>query len=438
MLNRPDTAVMVIPAIEPYPSERETDVALRDGSTVHVRPVRPDDRLAIREFLDELSPDSIGFRFFGAPDLDWVTNWSVDVDYAARFALVVESGAPHKVIAHAAYVGINSERAEVAFMVADQWQGHGIATILLAHLANVAEQHGITTFVAEVLPVNHKMVDVFRESGFPIKLRPTRDALHVELPTSLSPAALARFEERERTAAVAAVRSFLAPHSVAVIGASRRRGTVGGELLHNLLAGEFTGAVYAVNPHAEVVQSLPAYRSITDVPSAVELAVVVVAAEFVLQAARECATAGVRALLVISAGFGESGTEGVVRQRELVRICRDAGMRIVGPNCLGVLNTAPDVQLNATFAPSPATAGRVGFMSQSGASGSPSSRPPAGAASDSLHSCRSATRPISRVTTCSSTGSRTRPPTSACCTWNPSATLGSSPVWRPGSPAASR
>jgi acetyl coenzyme A synthetase (ADP forming)-like protein len=352
-----------------YPRDREADIVLRDGSTVHVRPVRADDGPAIRTFLEALSPESIGFRFFGRPDLDWVTNWSVDVDYADRFALVVEGGSPRTLLAHAAYIRQDGKAAEVAFMVADAWQGRGISTILLAHLAEVAEQHGIPTFTAEVLPANHRMIDVFRQSGFPIEMRSTPDAIAIELPTSLSDDAIERFEERERIAAVAAVRSFLEPRSVAVIGASRRRGTIGGEILHNLIIGGFEGPVYAINDHADVVQSLPAYDSVAKIPDQVELAVIAVPAEQVIEVARECAAAGVRALLVISAGFAEAGEEGARRQRELMDVCREAGIRIVGPNCLGALNTAPGVRLNATFAPSAAVPGRVGFMSQSGGLG---------------------------------------------------------------------
>jgi acetyl coenzyme A synthetase (ADP forming)-like protein len=352
-----------------YPREREADVVLRDGSTVHVRPVRAADEAAIRTFLDAISPDSIAFRFFGIPDLNWVTAWSVDIDYADRFALVAESGSPREIVAHAAYIREDSERAEVAFLVADAWQGRGISTILLAHLAGLAAEHGITTFTAQVLPANHRMIEVFRESGFPVDLHSTPDAIEIEFPTSLSQDALARFEERERTAAVAAVKSVLEPRSVAVIGASRRRGTVGAEILHNLLAAEFNGPVYAVNEQADVVQSLPAYRSVADIPGDVELAVVVVPAERVVGVARECAAAGVRALLVISSGFAETGEEGTGRQRELLDVCRDAGIRIVGPNCLGALNTAPDVRLNATFAPHAAVPGHVGFMSQTGGLG---------------------------------------------------------------------
>ncbi|MBV9335659.1 MAG: GNAT family N-acetyltransferase, partial [Solirubrobacterales bacterium] len=352
-----------------YPWEREADVVLRDGATVHVRPVCTDDGPAIRKFLEALSPESIGFRFFGQPNLDWATSWSVNVDYASRFALLAEGGTPQGILAHAAFVRIDANRAEVAFMVADQWQGLGIPTILPAHLAEVAQQHGISTFVADVLPQNHRMIDVFRESGFPAEVRSLPDALEVELPTSLAPDGIARFEERERIGAVAAVRSFLEPKSVAVIGASRRRGTVGGEILHNLLAAGFNRPVYAVNNQADLVQSLTAHRSIRDVPEPVELAVVAVPAEAVVAAARECADGGVRALLVISSGFAESGIDGARRQRDLVEVCRAAGVRVVGPNCLGTLNTSPEVRLNATFAPPAVAPGGVGFMSQSGGLG---------------------------------------------------------------------
>jgi acetate---CoA ligase (ADP-forming) len=368
----PNTPVpMSIPAAAsvPYPSEREVDVALRDGSTIHIRPVRAADKGAIRAFLLGVSRDSIGFRFFGAADLNWVTAWSLDVDYADRFGLVAETGTPGQIVAHASYVRIDEHRAEVAFLVADAWQGRGISTIMLAHLAAVADARGITTFTAQVLPVNHRMIEVFRESGFPIDRHTTRDAIEIELPTSLSPAAIERFEERERTAAVAAVGRFLAPHSVAVVGASRRRGTIGGEILHNLIAGGFTGRVYPVNPHADTLQGLTAYRTVEQIPESVDLAVVVVPAAGVADVARQCADAGVRALLVISAGFGETGAEGGARQRELLAVCRASGMRLIGPNCLGVLNTAPHVSLNATFAAHPAPPGNVGFLSQSGGIG---------------------------------------------------------------------
>ncbi len=126
-----------------YPTEREADIALRDGSTARVRPVRANDGPAIRAFLAALSPDSIVFRFFGMPNLEWVISWPVDVDYSDRFALVAETGDPPRIVAHAAYVRGVGARAEVAFLVADELQGQGISTTLLAHLAAVAERNGI-------------------------------------------------------------------------------------------------------------------------------------------------------------------------------------------------------------------------------------------------------------------------------------------------------
>ncbi len=352
-----------------YPREREVDIILRDGSTLHVRPVCTQDAQAIRAFLEAVSRDSISFRFFGIPDLDWVTNWAVDVDYADRYALVAETGSPARIVAHAAYIRSAPERAEVAFLVADELQGHGIATTLLAHLATAAEQNGITTFTAEVMGANHRMLETFRESGFPVDIRASPESLEIELPTSVTPAARARFEERDRVATVAAVRSVLEPRSVAVVGASRTPGTVGHTVLRNVLSAGFSGPVYAVNPSADEVQGLPAHPSVSAIADDVDLAVIVVPAEQVVGVARDCAAAGVRTLVVISSGFAETGAAGAARQRELLEICRAAGIRVVGPNCLGVINTDPGVRLNATFATRPPLPGPVGFMSQSGGLG---------------------------------------------------------------------
>ena len=356
-------------AVAAYPRADSVDVALRNGSTLHLRAVSTDDKPLVRRFLDGVSQESLGFRFFGAANLDWVTSWAVDVDYADRYALVATTGSAHEVVAHGAYIRTDEAHAEVAFLVADAWQGHGIATIMLGQLAAVAERHGIGVFTAEVLPNNHRMIDVFRESGFPVEVRARDGVIYVVLPTSLSAEVQESFERRDQTASVAAVRSVLAPRSVAVIGASRRRGTVGGEVLHNLVAGGFQGVVYPINSKATSVQTMPAFPSVSELPASVELAIIAVPAPAVIEAARECGAAGVRSLVVISAGFAEVGAEGTLRQRELLEVCRTHGMRLVGPNCLGVLNTAAEVSLNATFMPRAPTAGHVGFLSQSGGLG---------------------------------------------------------------------
>ena len=356
-----------------YPAHREADVVLRDGSTVHVRPVRPrDDREALKKFLERLSPDSRSLRFFSlGVNLDGAAQWAADVDYHRRFGLVALGGRRQAIVGHASFNrdDPDDDRAEVAFEVADAYQGNGLGTILLAHLAEAAEEQGVSVFEAEVLPHNHRMVEVFRESGFAVRTRSSPDVLRVEFPTEMSDDALERFDERERTAATAAVRRFLRPHSVAVLGASRERGTVGGEIFHNLISTTFNGPVYPVNPRAPVVQSVPAFGSVRDILADVELAVLSVPAALVPEVARQCASKGVGALLVISAGFAETGDEGRKRQEELLAICRDAGMRLVGPNCLGVLNASPDVRLNAMFGPLFPPHGNVGFLSQSGALG---------------------------------------------------------------------
>ena len=257
----------------------------------------------------------------------------------------------------------------MAFAIADEYQGRGVGTILLAHLAEAAQEQGVEVFEATVLPDNYKMAEVFRESGFAPRIRSKPDLITVEFPTTISEEALERFEERDRTAAVAAIGHFLEPRSVAVVGASRERGTVGGEVFHNLLSAGFNGPVFPINPRADVVQSVPAFKSIRDVAGEVELAVMTVPAAVVVEAARECAAKGVRALVVISAGFGETGEEGRRHQQELLGVCRDSGMRLIGPNCLGIINTSDEVRLNASFGPHYPPGGNVAFLSQSGALG---------------------------------------------------------------------
>jgi acetyl coenzyme A synthetase (ADP forming)-like protein len=356
-------------ALPAYPP---TDAALRDGSTVRIRAIRPDDEQRLLEFLRALSESSRIFRFFSATSDYALKNEAqreTHVDYRHRFGLVATTGPEERIVGHSMYATIDGDVAETAYAVADEYQGRGLGTILLGYLAEIAAGQGIHQFVAFVLPGNIAMIKVFRESGFPIDIKHDSGELTVTFPTSLTEEALQRFDRREQVAAVSALQTFLAPRAVAVVGASRRRGTIGGELFHNLLAYEFAGPVYPVNPHAAVVQSVPAYPSVEAIPGPVDLAVVAVPAAEVAQVAEQCARKGVRALVVISAGFAETGTDGQARQTELLRICRAAGIRLIGPNCMGVLNTDPSVRLNATFAPGVPEAGRVGFSSQSGALG---------------------------------------------------------------------
>ena len=289
-------------------------------------------------------------------------------------SLVAETGAApdgsvSTIIGSATADELGHDTAEVAFVVAEAYQGLGVATLLIEEVARRASLLGITTFHAEVLPENAKMLEVFRATGFPLRVHADIGELRVEFPTALTGEARARFERREQLAAAAAVRTLLHPRSVAVIGASRRRGTVGGELFHNLVAGGFMGPVYPVNPSADVVQGVAAYRSVADIPEPVDLAVVAVPAADVVRVVRECAERGVKTVIVASRGFAEAGPEGVARQGELVAVCRGAGMRLVGPNSMGVINPDPAVRLNATFGTAAPAHGAVGLLSQSGALG---------------------------------------------------------------------
>jgi acetyl coenzyme A synthetase (ADP forming)-like protein len=348
---------------------QSVDVALRDGSSVHVRPVTEADGDGIRRFFEGISPESMNLRFFGQPSLDWAVRWAVDVDEADRHGIVAESGSERTIVAHAAYIRTSETRAEVAFLVADSIQGHGIGTLMLAHLAAVARSHGIEVFTAEVLGANHRMIDVFRDSGFPVTLTDSGFVVGLEFPTALTEETIAAFDRRGQLAAINALRVFLAPRSVAVIGASERAGTIGAELIGNIVDGGYTGVVFPVNRRGGMIRGLSAHSSVRELPMAPELAVVAVPSSDVLTVAAECAAVGVRALLIVSAGFGELGADGLDRQRELLALCRRSGLRVIGPNCLGVINTDPAISLNASFATHDPPAGRIGFLSQSGGLG---------------------------------------------------------------------
>ena len=332
------------------------DVALRDGSTVRIRPVEPGDADGLLALLGGMSEDSRWLRFLSA---------GVNLERAARSAaarpdgvgLVVTAGAPERIVAHAEYVRAQDDRAEVAFEVADAWHGRGIATILLAHLTSAAERDGIGTFVAYVHPSNHRMVGVFRESGFAVEVSAEAGELVVELPASLDDAARRRFEDRSRAAAVAAVEHVLRPATIALIGAVGDPESIAAAVLRNATAAGYRGTLHVLEP------------PIGTLPSPVELAVVAVAPDDVLAVARECAAAGVRALAVLSAGFADAGEAGRERLAELLAVCRSGGMRLVGPNCLGILNTDPDLRLDLTATDVQPTAGSVALASQSSAIG---------------------------------------------------------------------
>ena len=353
-----------------YPAYRESTVVLRDGSTLAVRPVRVEDAVELGRFYADLSLESRVFRFFAAVvNADSSIKRMVEVDYTSSYGLVALAGAKAQIVGHAMYVKTAPRQAELALAVADAYQGRGLGTILLGQLAEAAASAGLDVLEAVVRPENHNMLQMLRESGFPVHARSEPGEVHAELPTTIGLEGIRQFEDRERLAAVAAVTHLLAPKSVAVIGASRQAGSIGAAVVHNLVANGYHGLLYPVNPGAAEIEGVPAFPSVLAIPGDVEMAVVTVPAAVVSKVARECAEKGVRGLVVISAGFGEAGPQGVAMQRELVEICRQGGMRLVGPNCMGVINTAAEVSLDATFAPDRPIPGRIGFLSQSGGLG---------------------------------------------------------------------
>lgn len=356
-----------------YPAEFATQVLLKDGSTVRIRPVHPDDEDAVRDLFHRLSPRSVYLRFhrpIPAVSEEDVRRFT-HVDYDKDFALVATLGeAPdERIIALGHYGRTDGDRSEVAFTVEDSHQGRGIATQLLDHLAAVARTKGIRVFEADVLGENVSMMEVFRDSGYPLESRLKYGTLHVAFPIAETAEAEEKAAEREMIAAAASLSVFFQPHSVAVIGASRKRNTIGAEIVHNLLTSGFTGVVYPVNPRAEAVQAVRAYPSVLDIPDEVDLAIIAVPAERVVRVTDECGRKGVRGMVVISSGFNETGPDGAERERALLAKARSYGMRIVGPNCMGVVNADPGVSLNATFSPVFPTFGNVALLSQSGALG---------------------------------------------------------------------
>ncbi len=354
-----------------YPAHRVADVVVRDGSTVRIRPARSEDQDSVEDYLMGLSPQTRQLRFWGVSvDVRDIARKAVDIDYRDHMTLLaVTGGDGGKVVGGAQYVRTDGGRAEMSVSVADSWQGRGIGSILIGHLAQAAAENGVHILWGQVLPENHGMINMLRRLGFPMSIRATPGSIDVEFATSLTEEAADQFEDRETQASINAMRSLLSPRSVAVIGASRDLSSIGGVLFHNLIDAAPNGPVYPVNPNADIIHGVPAYPSVLDIPGPVDVAFIVVPAALVANVARESGEKGVRGLVVISSGFAEVGGEGPGLQRELVSICRTYGMRLIGPNCMGIVNTDPEVRLNGTFATLRPTEGRVGFMSQSGALG---------------------------------------------------------------------
>jgi acetate---CoA ligase (ADP-forming) len=347
------------------------DVILRDGSTLRLRPPAAGDAALVLAFFRALSDESVYRRFHGFPSLTpELVAPVLAPDWLERGSLVgtFGEGADERVVAVANYVRLRDPgAAEVAFAVADDLQGHGAGTRLLEQLAEAAGAAGIESFVAEVMSSNRPMLRVFEDAGFTTSRHIEDGAVEVRL--SIEPTGEYRrlVDERDHVAVAASLRPFFSAGTVAVVGASSRRGSIGGELFRNILQAGFEGTAYPVNLKGESVAGVRAYTTVSEIPDAIDLAVICVAGEHVLEAADDALRSGTKALCVISAGFAEIGAEGARRQQELLAVTRAHGARLVGPNCLGIAVTRP--HLNATFAPRAFPAGNVGLSSQSGALG---------------------------------------------------------------------
>jgi acyl-CoA synthetase (NDP forming)/GNAT superfamily N-acetyltransferase len=353
-----------------YPRAWEADVVLSDGGTVHLRPIIPDDADALLALHGRLSERTRYLRYFGPyptlPPKDLARFSTVDHQNRVAFAALLGSD----IIAVGRYERINDGgSAEVAFVVEDGHQGRGLGSILLEHLAAAARERGLRQFEAEVLAENAQMVRVFRDAGYKISRAYEDGVIHLEFAIDPTEESVRVAHAREQAAEARSVHNLLHPGSVAVIGASADPNKVGHAVLSHLLEADFAGPVYPVNAERRSVHGVRAYPTVLDIPDPVDLAVVAVPAESIDEVVDACLTKKVKTLVVVSSGFGETGPGGRSAELRLASEARTHGMRVVGPNALGVLNTDRDVRLNASLAPRLPSRGRTGFFCQSGALG---------------------------------------------------------------------
>ncbi|MGW1679666.1 bifunctional acetate--CoA ligase family protein/GNAT family N-acetyltransferase [Saccharopolyspora sp. NPDC002376] len=339
---------------------------LADGSVVAVRSLDREDLAELERLHGALSAEDRYLRFFGTPSATSISKF---------LRGLVEPGGAH-VVALGAFEGerligvghfelVLPEVAEVAFVVEHARHARGVATLLLEHLVVAARQRGVRSFLAEVLAENSAMLQVLRDSGLPHEAHLDGPSYQVKVALDAGEPYQAKVGDRERIADVASLRRVLSPASVVVVGAGHRTSSVGNALLLNIIRGGYTGTVHAVNRSGGEIHGVAAVRSVTDIPQPPELAVLCVPAESVPAVAEECGRCGVRALVVVTAGI--TGRPDIANG--LLTAARRWGMRLVGPNCLGLVNSDPQVRLDATFSAAGIPAGAVGVATQSGGVG---------------------------------------------------------------------
>ena len=363
---------LYIPA--PYQDSAEFGrLILRDGSTATVRVATLDDAPAVVALFHRLSPESRQHRFFSLsePTPEFVRSLCDSSNPRRQLTLVITrtSGKNDAIIAAGSYIARDDKSAEVAMAVEDRFQGKGIGTHLLERLALLAARAGFTRFWAVTHLENRGMVEVFRHSGFALTEKVESGCLELDFSVLPTESSVQLSEMRDRVFTAASLRWFFKPGAVAVAGASRDPSSIGYRILEALVLNRFQGPVYPVNPKASVVGSMRAYPSVNELPDTVDLAIISVPRDAVLKVVDECAGRGVKALVVITAGFAEADESGRGLQKKLLEKVRGYGMRMVGPNCMGLLNTDASVQLNASSSPVFPPPGRIAMSSQSGALG---------------------------------------------------------------------
>jgi acetyl coenzyme A synthetase (ADP forming)-like protein len=357
-----------------YPIRYEKKVILKDGSSIFLRPIRASDARSWLGFIGRLSPYDKYLHFQHTAkgmNLDDAVRFCT-VDYKDTFAFVAEvlREPDIDIVATGKYCRLpDLHSAEVLFVVEHGYQGRGLGTAILEQLANVARENGIDTFEADTISGDERAASIFKSYGFNITGEIQAGVNHVVFPITRTEKIAEKEAERERTSTLASLRSLLKPQAIALVGASRHPGTIGYIMLQCLVQNNFVGKIYPVNPNVESLMSLKTYRSVLDVPGDVDMAVIAVPARLVVKVADECGHKGVHTIVVISDGFREVGSEGASQEKELRNVALGHGMRIVGPNCMGVINTDPNIRMNATFSPVYPPAGNVAFLSQSGAMG---------------------------------------------------------------------
>jgi len=361
--------------INKYPTEYNVRVVLKDGSVISFRPIKKDDAPEWLNFWHRLSSRSQYLRLHRSPPemgMEDALRFCT-IDYVNTFAFVAEAIEAHQkhIVAIGRYSRLPAtpKTAEIAFVIVDAYQEKGIGTKFIEWLATVARKNDIDTFEAYVLPENTEMMSVFQGYGFHMKQILENNVYHISFPLTRTTEVVRAKDARASQATLHSLEHILKPRAVAVIGASNRSGSIGQLVFQSMIQSEFNGVVYPINTNDDAVMSVKAYRSILSVPGEVDLAIVAVPASQVLGVVDECGQKKVKGLIVISDGFREKGEEGAALEREMVDMAFGYGMRIVGPNCMGLINTDPHVKLNATFALTNPAPGNISFISQSGALG---------------------------------------------------------------------